>query len=161
MATAAEQIDVAGVAVRFTSPDKMFFPDSGERDQAKAVEYYLAVATDALLGALRDRPTHLQRFPDGIEAEEIYQKRVPEASGISADLPGEFSVRPNGGRIEGHPPIRDHLGRADGHRHVSPWQVRCPDTDHPDELRIDLDPQPGTGFAEGALSPSTCSSPAR
>ena len=150
MATAAEQIDVAGVSVRFTSPDKMYFPRLGSNGtKRKLLEYYLAVASGALLSALRDRPTHLQRFPDGIAAEEIYQKRVPEKhpeylqtcrvsfpSGRTADA---LKVT--------HPSAiiwAVQMGTVTFH----PWQVRCPDTDHPDELRIDLDPQPGTGFAE-------------
>lgn len=150
MASAAEQIDVGGVSVRFTSPDKMFFPRLGANGtKRKLLEYYLAVAEGALLRALRDRPTHLQRFPDGIEGEEIYQKRVPEKhpeylqtcrvsfpSGRTADAlkvthPSSIIWAVQMGTVTFHP-----------------WQVRCPDTDHPDELRIDLDPQPGTGFAE-------------
>ena len=102
-----------------------------------------------MLTALRDRPTHLQRFPDGIEGEEIYQKRVPQKhpdyletcvvtfpSGRTADAlkvthPSAIAWAAQMGTITLHP-----------------WQVRCPDTEHPDELRIDLDPQPGTGFKE-------------
>lgn len=153
MAAAAEQIDVAGVAVRFTSPDKVFFPRLGSNGtKRKLLEYYLAVASGPLLTALQKRPTHLQRFPDGIEAEEIYQKRVPEKhpeylqtcrvsfpSGRTADA---LQVT--------HPSAiiwAIQMGTVTFH----PWQVRCPDTDHPDELRIDLDPQPGTGFAEARV----------
>ena len=76
MATPAEELDVDGVAVRLTSPDKVYFPEPGytKRD---VVDHYLAVA-DRMVALLRDRPTHLQRFPDGIEGEEIYQKRIPQ-----------------------------------------------------------------------------------
>ena len=79
MASKAEELDVDGVAVRFTNPDKVYFPKLGSGGtKGKVVEYYRTVAAGGLLTALRDRPTHLQRFPDGIEGEEIYQKRVPE-----------------------------------------------------------------------------------
>ena len=154
MATRASQkateIDVDGVMVRFTNPDKVYFPKLGSAGtKGKVMEYYRAVAGGPLLTALRDRPTHLQRFPDGIEGEEIYQKRVPEKhpdylhtcrvtfpSGRTADAlkvthPSAIAWAAQMGTVTFHP-----------------WQVRCPDTDHPDELRVDLDPQPGTGFAE-------------
>ena len=63
-------------AVRLTSPDKVYFPKLGKNGtKRKLVEYYLTVAQGPMLTALRDRPTHLQRFPDGIDGEEIYQKR--------------------------------------------------------------------------------------
>ncbi len=76
----AEEIDVDGVAVRLTNPDKVYFPKLGSNGtKGKLVEYYRIVGTGPLLTALRDRPTHLQRFPDGIEGEEIYQKRVPRS----------------------------------------------------------------------------------
>lgn len=73
----AEELDVDGTAVRLSNPDKIYFPQLGEKGGRKRdlVEYYRTVALDgALLNALRDRPTFLQRFPDGIEGEEIYQK---------------------------------------------------------------------------------------
>ncbi len=78
----AEELDVDGTPVRLSNPDKVYFPRLGADGGTKRhlVEYYRTVATGAapLLTALKDRPpTHLQRFPDGIEGEEIYQKRVP------------------------------------------------------------------------------------
>ena len=150
MATPAEELDVDGVKVRLTNPDKVYFPKLGkDGTKRKLVEYYLAVASGPMLTALRDRPTHLQRFPDGIDGEEIYQKRVPQKhpdyletcvvtfpSGRTADAlkvihPSSIVWAAQMGTITLHP-----------------WQVRCPDTEHPDELRIDLDPQPGTAFIE-------------
>src|ERR1700727_366034 len=78
MAAAAEELDVDGIAVRFTNPDKVFFPELGAQGtKRKLVEYYLTVAGGPMLPTLRDRPVHLQRFPDGIDGEEIYQKRIP------------------------------------------------------------------------------------
>ncbi len=82
MATPAEELDVDGVAVRLSNPDKVYFPRLGAAGGTKRhlVEYYRAIATlpgQPLVRALRDRPTYLQRFPDGIEGEEVYQKRLP------------------------------------------------------------------------------------
>ncbi|MUL66152.1 ATP-dependent DNA ligase [Mycobacterium sp. CBMA 234] len=160
MASAAEELDVDGVAVRLTSPDKVYFPQLGSKGTKRTmVDYYLAVA-DRMVTLLRDRPTHLQRFPDGIEGEEIYQKRVPVKhpeylqtcqvtfpSGRTADA---LKVT--------HPSAIIWAAQM-GTITLHPWQVRCPDVEHPDELRIDLDPQPGTGFKEareiaaGVLAP--------
>ncbi|ABG96889.1 MULTISPECIES: DNA polymerase domain-containing protein [Rhodococcus] len=150
MASPAEELDVDGVAVRLSNPDKIYYPKLGAEGGTKRhlVEYYRTVALDgALLTALFDRPTHLQRFPDGIEGEEIYQKRVPAKrpdhvescevtfpSGRKADV---LRVRSAANIV-----WAANLGNITFH----PWAVRCPDVDHPDELRIDLDPQPGTGF---------------
>ncbi|MET0897772.1 MAG: non-homologous end-joining DNA ligase [Mycobacterium sp.] len=151
MATAAQEVDVDGVKVRLTSPDKPYFPQLGSGGtKATLFEYYRTVATAGpMMNALRDRPTHLQRFPDGIEGEEIYQKRVPQKhpeyletcqvtfpSGRTADAlkvthPSAIAWAAQMGTLTFHP-----------------WQVRCPDVEHPDELRIDLDPQPGTAFVE-------------
>ncbi len=150
MAAAAEELDVDGIAVRFTNPDKVFFPDLGAKGtKRKLVEYYLAVAGGPMLTTLRDRPVHLQRFPDGVDGEEIYQKRIPQhrpdyletcritfPSGRTADA---LKVT--------HPAAIVWAAQM-GTVTLHPWQVRCPDTDHPDELRVDLDPQPGTGFRQ-------------
>ena len=146
----AEEIDVDGVGVRITNRDKIFFPKLGANGtKGRLIDYYREVAAGPLLSALRDRPTHLQRFPDGIDGEQIYQKRVPAhhpdylrtcrvtfPSGRTADAlrvthPAAIVWAAQMGTITFHP-----------------WPVRCPDPDHPDELRVDLDPQPGTGFAE-------------
>ena len=147
---AAENLDVDGIGVRLTNPDKVYFPKLGSQcTKRRLVEYYLAVSDGPMLSALRDRPTHLQRFPDGIDGEEIYQKRLPRhhpdyleacrvtfPSGRTADVL----------RVTHRAAIvwAAQMGTITLH----PWQVRCPDTDHPDELRIDLDPQPGVAFAE-------------
>ena len=134
--SAAEELDVDGVKVRLTSPDKVYFPKLGKKGTKRTlVDYYLAVAGGPMLAALKDRPTHLQRFPDGIDGEEIYQKRVPQRH---PDYLETCQVTFPSGRTQ--------MSTITFH----PWQVRCPDTEHPDELRVDLDPQPGTGFAEAA-----------
>ncbi|MFE7417414.1 DNA polymerase domain-containing protein [Rhodococcus sp. NPDC057529] len=150
MASPAEELDVDGVAVRLSSPDKIYYPKLGADGGTKRhlVEYYRTVALNgALLGALLDRPTHLQRFPDGVEGEEIYQKRVPAKRPDHVD---SCEVTFPSGRTADVLRVRNaanivwaaNLGNITFH----PWAVRCPDVDHPDELRIDLDPQPGTGF---------------
>jgi DNA ligase D len=150
MAAPAEELDVDGIAVRLTNPDKVYFPKLGANGTKRTlVEYYLAVARGPMLAALRDRPTHLQRFPEGIDGEEIYQKRIPQhhpdyletcritfPSGRTADA------------LKVTHPASIVWAAQMGTVTLHPWQVRCPDTEHPDELRVDLDPQPGTAFAE-------------
>ena len=74
MATAARQIDVAGVAVQFCQSDRCSFPTQGGAGQAKLLGTYLAVAADALLGALRDRPTRLQRFRTGSKPRDLLKR---------------------------------------------------------------------------------------
>jgi DNA ligase D len=149
MASSATELDVDGVAVRLTNPDKPYFPKLGrDGTKGKLVEYYLAVA-EPMVALLRDRPVHLQRFPDGIEGEEIYQKRVPQKH---PDYLETCTVTFPSGRTADalkitHPSAIVWAAQM-GSVTLHPWQVRCPDTEHPDELRVDLDPQPGTGFAE-------------
>jgi DNA ligase D len=148
----AEELDVDGVAVRLSNPDKVYFPELGASGGTKRhlVEYYRAVAeAGAVVRALKNRPTYLQRFPDGIEGEQIYQKRFPR---YAPDYIGTCRITfPSGRRadalkVEHAASVvwAANLGTVTFH----PWHARCADPDHPDELRIDLDPQPGTGFAE-------------
>ena len=148
-----EELDVHGTAVRFTSGDKVYFPRLGAAGTKRALaDYYLAVTDPAdgpLLAALADRPTHLQRFPDGIEGTEVYSKRLPK--GHPDDLESCRVTFPSGRSADVLKVVRPadvlwavQMSTVTFH----PWPVRCGDTDHPDELRIDLDPQPGTGFDE-------------
>src|SRR5262245_53658914 len=152
MARPAEELDVDGVKVRLTNPDKVYYPKLGsEGTKRKLVDYYLSVASGPMLTALRDRPTHLQRFPDGIDGEEIYQKRVPQHH---PDYLETCTVTFPSGRTADalkvtHPSAIIWAAQM-GTITLHPWQVRCPDTEHPDELRVDLDPQPGTGFKEAS-----------
>jgi DNA ligase D len=149
MPSPATELDVDGVMVRLTNPDKPYFPKLGDAGtKGKLVEYYRAVA-EPMVALLRDRPTHLQRFPDGIGGEEIYQKRVPVKR---PDYLETCTVTFPSGRTADalkvtHPSAIVWAAQM-GTVTLHPWQVRCPDTEHPDELRIDLDPQPGTGFVE-------------
>ncbi|CAJ1494927.1 non-homologous end-joining DNA ligase [[Mycobacterium] burgundiense] len=150
MAGKATELDVDGIKVRVTSPDKPFFPKLGaDGVKGRLVDYYRTVAQGPLLDALRDRPTHLQRFPDGIDGEEVYQKRLPQKR---PDYLESCTVTFPSGRTADalkvtHPAAVVWAAQM-GTVTLHPWPVRCPDTEHPDELRIDLDPQPGTGFVE-------------
>jgi DNA ligase D len=151
MASPAEEIDVDGIAVRLTNPDKIYFPKLGTKGGTKRhlVDYYRAVAAGPMLASLKDRPTHLQRFPDGIDGEEIYQKRIPQHH---PDYLETCQITFPSGRTADalrvtHPAAIVWAAQM-GTVTLHPWQVRCPDAEHPDELRVDLDPQPGTAFDE-------------
>jgi DNA ligase D len=142
------ELEVGPRVVKVTNPDKVFFSARGET-KLDLVEYYLSVG-EGIVRALYERPTQLKRHPDGAEGEAIYQKRVPEKrpewietarvtfpSGRHAD---ELCVTELAQVI-----WAVNLATLDFH----PWPSRRADVEHPDELRIDIDPQPGTGFADG------------
>ena len=144
----AIELDVGGQPVRVSNPDKVYFPALGAAAGTKRhlVEYYVAVG-DGIVRALRDRPTYLQRFPDGVEGEDIYQKRAPAHR--PDWIPTCQVTFPSGNTADALRVTQlatvawaANLGTVTFH----PWPARCGDTDHPDELRVDLDPQPGTGF---------------
>jgi DNA ligase D len=139
------ELEVGKRTVKVTNPDKLFFRKRKET-KLDLVEYYLAVG-DGIVRALYERPTQLKRHPDGAEGEAIYQKRVPTnhpewvetarvtfPSGRHAD---ELCVTEVAAVA-----WAANLGTIVFH----PWPSRRADTEHPDELRIDLDPQPGTDF---------------
>jgi DNA ligase D len=139
-------MEIAGHTVRLTSPDKVWFPRRGytKRD---VFEYYLAVG-DGILRALRDRPTTLQKFPDGIEGEMFFQKRIP-TRGVPPWVQTAKISFPSGRTADelcpadlAHVAWAAQMGTIVFH----PWPVRRDSVDTPDELRIDLDPQPGTDF---------------
>lgn len=147
MAAGAVELDVAGRTVRVSHPDKTYYPERGFT-KLDVAQYYLAVA-DGVLRGLRDRPTTMQRFPDGVEGEFFYQKRAPK--GLPEWLPTARIAFPSGRFADEMCPTEPaaviwaaNLGCLTFH----PWPVRRTDTEHPDELRIDLDPQPGTDFAD-------------
>ncbi|HVF04018.1 MAG TPA: non-homologous end-joining DNA ligase [Frankiaceae bacterium] len=131
--------------VKVTNPDKVYFSARGET-KMDLVQYYLSVGP-GIVNALRERPTVLKRHPDGAEGEAIYQKRAPEhrppwietarvtfPSGRHADELCPVDVA--------HIAWAANLGTLDFH----PWPSRRNDTEHPDELRVDLDPMPGATF---------------
>jgi DNA ligase D len=142
----ALEVQVAGRPVRLSSPDKIVFPRRGftKRD---VFDYYLAVG-DGILRALHHRPTTLQRFPDGIEGEMFFQKRVP-TRGVPQWIETATISFPSGRSADelcpadlAHVAWAAQMGTVVFH----PWPVRGNAVDNPDELRIDLDPQPGTDF---------------
>ncbi len=155
-------IDAGGRELRVSSPDRVIFPATDrtpELTKLDVVEYYVAVE-DGIMRALRQRPTTLERWPKGVHPDMVlatredprggdafFQKRVPKGapdylrtaqigfpSGRTADevCPTEIAVVA----------WCAQMGTITFH----PWPVRSDDVDHPDELRLDLDPQPGTDF---------------
>ena len=141
------ELEVGERLVRVTNPDKVFFSARGET-KLDLVTYYLSVG-DGIVRALYERPTQLKRHPDGAEGEAIYQKRVPEKR---PDWIETARVTFPSGRHADELCVTElaqviwavNLGTLDFH----PWPSRRADVEHPDELRIDIDPQPGTTFAD-------------
>ena len=161
MASPATEIEAGERTLRVSNPDRVIFPATDRTDAATkldVVRYYLSVG-EGILQALRDRPTTLERWPKGVleglvlstrqdhGGDAFYQKRIPRGapsyvetariqfpSGRHADevCPTEVAV----------PAWAAQMGTVTFH----PWPVRKGAVDHPDELRIDLDPQPGTDF---------------
>ncbi|WBB81746.1 non-homologous end-joining DNA ligase [Micromonospora sp. WMMD882] len=148
----AVEVEVAGRAVRLSSPDRVIYPGPGFT-KADVFHYYLAVG-DGIMRALRRRPTTLQRFPDGVEGEMFFQKRVP-SRGVPPWVETARIEFPSGrGADELCPADLAHVAWAAqmGTIVFHPWPVRSADVDRPDELRIDLDPQPGTDFADAVTA---------
>ncbi|GIW20942.1 MAG: hypothetical protein KatS3mg065_1238 [Chloroflexota bacterium] len=142
----AVELEVGGQTVRVTNPDKVYFPAAGHT-KLDLVRYYLAVAEGALRG-IRNRPMALKRYPDGAEGDFFYQKRAPTnrppfvrtvtlsfPSGRTAD---EVVVDDAAGLV-----WVVNLGCIDLHPHP----IRADDLEHPDELRVDLDPVPGVPWS--------------
>ncbi|MEP7360877.1 MAG: DNA polymerase domain-containing protein [Chloroflexota bacterium] len=142
MAKKPELIEVAGRTVSISNPDKIFFAQAGytKRD---LVTYYMAVADGALRGA-GGRPMALKRFVDGADGEPFFQKRAPASR---PDWIETVELSFPSGRTADEVVLRDaaqlawiiNLGCVD----LNPHPVRAEDLDHPDELRVDLDPVPG------------------
>ncbi|GAA3803243.1 DNA polymerase domain-containing protein [Nocardioides panacisoli] len=162
--TAAAEVQAGDRAVRVSSPDRVIYEATERTPEVTKlmVAEYVASVADGLMRALWHRPTALERWPSGVregfklatgpqdkDAEAFYQKRVPKGapdylesvqvtfpSGRTADeiCPTEIAV----------PVWCAQMGTIVFH----PWPVRRDDVDHPDELRIDLDPQPGTAFGD-------------
>src|ERR687890_816831 len=155
--TAAVELDVPGRTVRVTSPDRVVFPALG-LTKLEVAEYFVAVG-DGILGALRDRPTTLERWPKGVfegarmstrsdnTGDAFFQKRVPQ--GAPDYVETARIAFPSGRTADEVAPTElavvlwcVNLGTLTFH----PWPVRRDDVESPDQLRIDLDPQPGTDF---------------
>jgi len=138
-------VEAAGIEVRVSSPGKILFPQGGWT-KLDLVEYYLA-CTDAVLLGVRERPTVLKRWNDGVDGEFFFQKRVqsppPWLQTATVHFPSGRSA------TELVPVDAAHLVWATNLNNIdwNPWPVRRADLDHPDELRVDLDPSEGVGFA--------------
>jgi DNA ligase D-like protein (predicted polymerase) len=147
-ADAAEVLSIDGHEVRITHPDKLYFSKQANVSKLDLVRYYLSVAPGALSG-IQDRPIVLKRFVNGAEGEAFYQKRAP-------------SERPHwlrtvvlsfpSGRTAEEIVVDDTAGLAWivnlGCIELHPHPVRSRDLDHPDELRVDLDPGPGVEWSD-------------
>ena len=140
-------LQAAGRDVVITNPDKVFFPHAGYTKLDLAT-YYAAVA-DAALRGIAERPIVLKRYVDGADGEPFFQKRAPERR---PDWIETVELRFPSGRTAREIVVRDaaqlvwivNLGCID----LNPHPVRADDLEHPDELRVDLDPGPGVGWDE-------------
>jgi DNA ligase D-like protein (predicted polymerase) len=138
-------LEVAGREVVITNPDKMFFPQAGHT-KLDLAKYYVAVADGALRG-IAERPIVLKRYVDGAEGEPFFQKRAPEQHPRWVET---VELRFPSGRTAREIVVRDaaqllwivNLGCID----LNPHPVRADDLEHPDELRVDLDPGPGVSW---------------
>ena len=145
---ATEVLSIEGREVTVTHPDKPYFSRQAKLSKLDLVRYYLAVAPGALAG-IEDRPVVLKRFVNGAEGEVFYQKRAP--GGRPTWLRTVTLSFPSGRTAE-EIVVDDAAGLAWmvnlGCIELHPHPVRCGDLDHPDELRVDLDPGPGVGWAD-------------
>ena len=141
-------LSVDGREVRVTHPDKPYFSSQTKLSKLDLVRYYLSVAPGALAG-IQDRPVVLKRFVNGAEGEAFYQKRAPSERPpwlrtVTLSFPS--------GRTAEEVVVDDAAGLAWivnlGCIELHPHPVRSGDLDHPDELRVDLDPGPGVGWAD-------------
>ena len=145
---AGEVLAVGGREVRITHPDKLYFSEKVRLTKRDLVQYYLSVASGALTG-IQDRPIVLKRFVNGAEKPAFYQKRAPEQRPpwlrtVTLSFPS--------GRTAEEIVIDDASGLAWivnlGCIELHPHPVRANDLEHPDELRVDLDPVPGVSWSD-------------
>jgi bifunctional non-homologous end joining protein LigD len=143
-------IEADGHELRFSSPSKVFFPDApgGPVTKLGLAEYYLEVA-EATVRGVYDRPTVLKRWRDGVKGDFFFQKRVPDSrpdwlQTATVHFPSGRSATELCPNDAAHLVWAVNLGNIDW----NPWPVRRGDLDHPDELRVDLDPQPDVPFSE-------------
>ena len=145
---ATELLSIDGHEVRVSNPDKLYFSKQTKLSKLDLVRYYLSIAPGALAG-IRDRPLVLKRYVDGAEGEAFYQKRAPTQRPswlrtITLAFPS--------GRTAEEIVVDDAAGLAWivnlGCIELHPHPVRAGDLDHPDELRVDLDPGPGVSWSD-------------
>ncbi|WP_404384542.1 non-homologous end-joining DNA ligase [Knoellia locipacati] len=139
-------LDVAGHEIKLSSPERVYFSERGET-KLDLANYYISVG-DGIVNALRERPTMLHRFPDGVDGNKVHQKRVPRGA-----PPWLETVRLHFPRYGLHadelcPTDLAHVIWAVQMSTVEfhPWNSRRADTEKPDEWRIDLDPMPDAPF---------------
>ena len=142
-----EVIAVAGREVPISNPDKVLFPERGHTKRY-LVHYYLAVAAGALRAA-GDRPNVLVRYPNGVGGEFFYQKRAPDSRPDWIDV---VELKFPSGRTAEEVVPRDAAALAWMANlaclELHPHPVRADDLEHPDELRVDLDPVPGVEWPQ-------------
>jgi bifunctional non-homologous end joining protein LigD len=145
---AAELLSIEGHEVRVTHPDKPYFSKQAKLSKLDIVRYYLSIAPGALSGIV-DRPIVLKRFVNGAEGEAFYQKRAP------TDRPAWLRTTTlsfPSGRTAEELVVDNAAGLAWivnlGCIELHPHPVRSDDLDHPDELRVDLDPGPGVAWPD-------------
>src|SRR6201995_607946 len=147
MASPKTVIEVAGREVTVSNPQKVYFPRTGHT-KLYLVRYYLAVADGALRG-VAGRPMAIKRFVDGAEGQAFFQKRAPDKR---PDFIGTVELKFPSGRTASEIVVEDaaalawvvNLGCID----LNPHPIRAGDLDHPDELRVDLDPVPGVEWPQ-------------
>src|SRR6266571_6937429 len=147
MPSKQEVLEVEGREVVITNPDKVFFPRTGHT-KLDLVRYYLSVAEGAVRG-VRGRPMAMKRFVNGARGEFFFQKRAPESR---PDWIETVELSFPSGRTADEVVLRDAAGLAWvanlGCIDLNPHPVRGDDLDHPDELRVDLDPVPGVDWSQ-------------
>jgi bifunctional non-homologous end joining protein LigD len=147
MADRKEILEVAGRSVPVSHPDKVYFPRTGHT-KLDLVRYYLSVADGALRG-VAGRPMVLKRYVNGAEGEPFFQKRAPSSR---PDWIETVELSFPSGRTAEEVVVREPAGLAWvanlGCIDLNPHPVRADDLDHPDELRVDLDPVPGVDWAQ-------------
>ncbi len=142
-----EIVEVCGREVRLSNPGKLFFPEVG-LTKMDLVSYYIE-CEQAVVRRLRERPTVMKRWVDGVEGEPFFQKRVPDSAPewlqtATVTFPSGRHARELVPNDAAHLVWGVNLGVIDW----NPWPVRRTDLDHPDELRVDLDPGPDVPFSE-------------
>ncbi len=140
-------VEVAGRELRVSSPGKLFFPERG-LTKLDLVEYYVD-CHEAVVRGLAERPTVMKRWVDGVQGKPFFQKRVPDSAPewlqtATVTFPSGRHARELVVNDAAHLVWGVNLGVIDW----NPWPVRRADLDHPDELRVDLDPEPEIPFEE-------------
>jgi bifunctional non-homologous end joining protein LigD len=140
-------VEVCGRELRVSNPGKPFFPERG-LTKLDLVKYYVE-CEQAVVRGLRDRPTVMKRWVDGVQGKPFFQKRVPDSAPdwlqtATVTFPSGRHARELVPNDAAHLVWGVNLGVIDW----NPWPVRRSDLDHPDELRVDLDPCPDVPFSE-------------